>query len=214
MAKGQEEKNPTRTQQETHKPDTERTESSKSESGKPDTNRTETSRQDEHGKQMVPVRQSASQRRGSLAPTRGWEPLARQWDEFDTFFDRLFDQFSRQWLGFPVERRREREDRGWGLAMKEEDNHLIVRAEAPGFESNDFDVQLRGNQLILRASHKGQEEEKSEDGHTWWQQEFYRSVPLPEGLDREKVKAAYRNGVLTVILQKGEESKGKRITVE
>ena len=47
-----------------------------------------------------------------------------------------------------------------------------------------------------------------------WRQEFYRSVPLPAGIDPDKVAARYRNGVLTVTLPKTEESKGRRITVQ
>lgn len=189
MAKPHEEKNPARTQ--------------------------DNNKQEEQGKQLVPARQNESgmapQHRGNLSPSRGWEPLSRWRGEFDHLFDNLFDQFSRHLLGIPSER--EKWEGNWGLAMKEEDNHLIVRAEAPGFESNDFDVQLRGDQLILRASHKG-EEGKGEETHTWHRQDFFRSVTLPSGIDPEKVKAAYRNGVLTVTLQRTEESKGKRIAVE
>lgn len=193
MAKGQEEKSPTRNQ---------------------DTNKQDANKHEEQGKQLIPVRQNessmAANHRGNLAPSQEWEPLSRWRGEFDNLFDHLFDQFSRQMLGVPSERLMS----GWGLAVKEEDNHLIVRAEAPGFESNDFDIQLRGDQLILRASHKSEEGEKDDEAHTWRRQEFYRSVMLPPGIDQEKVKAAYRNGVLTVILQKTEESKGKRIKVD
>jgi len=192
MAKAQEEKSPTRTQ---------------------DTNKQDANKHEEQGKHSISVRQNessmAANRRGNLAPSQGWEPLSRWRGEFDNLFDHLFDQFSRQMLGVPSDRLTS----GWGLAVKEEDNHLIVRAEAPGFESNDFDIQLRGDQLILRASHKSEEGEK-EEVHTSRRQEFYRSVMLPPGIDQERVKAAYRNGVLTVTLQKTEESKGRRITVE
>lgn len=154
----------------------------------------ESSRQSERG--LVP-----SQRGGdSLArPGGGWEPLSR-----------LFDQFSRSWLGLASPGW----DAGWGLDVREEDGNVIVRAEAPGFEPSDFDIQVRGDQLVLSATHRSESQEK-EGGHQEWRRlEFYRSVPLPGAIDRDQVKAVYRQGILTVTLPKGEDDNRKRINVE
>lgn len=216
MARGQDEKNATRTHdtrtQDSNRQDAkqEMKEPNRQEGGRP-----ETSRQDEQGTQAVAVRQGQGEsgregnRRGEMA-TRGWEPLTRWGGDSLDLFDRLFDQFSRQWLGIPTERT----PRAWGLAIKDEERHVIVRAEAPGFDPKDFDIQLRGDQLILRAEHSSEDEGKGEDRHSWSRQQFFRSLTLPEAVDHDKVKAAYRNGVLTITMQKKEESKGRRINVE
>ena len=48
----------------------------------------------------------------------------------------------------------------------------------------------------------------------WRRQEFYRSVPVPAGIDADKVEATYRNGILSVKLPKTEQGKGRRIAVK
>jgi len=128
-------------------------------------------------------------------------------------FDRMFDGFARGWLGLPAG---DWEDgwRGWNLDVREEDDAVAVRAEAPGFEPGDFDIQVRGDQLILRAAHKAESEEKDAGYREWQRREFYRSVPLPAPVDPDKVKANYRHGVLNVSLPKTEDGKGRRVAVE
>jgi len=151
----------------------------------------EYSRQSERG--LVP-----SQRGGSLARSSGgWEPLSR-----------LFDQFSRSWLGLASPGW----EGGWGLDVHEEDDQVMIRAEAPGFEPGDFDIQVRGDQLVMSACSKGEKEEEGYRGWRW--HDFYEIVTLPAGVEADKVKAAYRQGVLTVTLPKSEKVKARRITVE
>jgi HSP20 family protein len=152
--------------------------------------------------------QQPSQTETGLAPRRGgapvahpgWEPLFQLRDEFD----RLLDQFSRGWLGTPAAR--------WGVDMREDDNNVFVRAEAPGFEPSDFDIQVHGDQLVMRATRK--DEEREEGGYRGWQRhDFYQALTLPTGVAADRVTAAYRQGVLTVTLPKSEDGRAKRITV-
>lgn len=42
---------------------------------------------------------------------------------------------------------------------------------------------------------------------------FYRSLPLPLGVEPDKIDARYRNGILELHLPKGEKGRGKRIAV-
>ena len=123
------------TRQETNRPQEQQPKQSDSQS-KPSrqsemqTKPSESSRQSERS--MVPHRRGES-----MARYGGWEPFT--WEPFT----RLFDQFSRSWLGLSGgwEGR-------WGLDIREEDDNVIVRAEAPGFEPSDFDIQVRGDQLL------------------------------------------------------------------
>ena len=64
-------------------------------------------------------------------------------------FDRLFHRFTHNWptlweMGGSTWR--------WGVDMEEKDDALVVKAEAPGFEANDFDVQVEDHRLVLRAT--------------------------------------------------------------
>jgi len=141
---------------------------------------------------------------GSLAPY-GWDPFSHFREEMH----RMFDTFLSGWPAFREAGRWQ----GWGLDVQEDDNNVTVRAEAPGFEPSDFDIQVRGDQLILRAARKAESEEKERGFREWRRQEFFRSVTLPSGTDSDKVDAEYRNGVLTVKLPRTEQSKPRRIQV-
>jgi HSP20 family protein len=148
-----------------------------------------------------------SHRPRSLMRHGGFGQLSRLRDEFDRVFDRFFggspplwDEGNRDWR--------------WGIDMDETDQSVIVSAEAPGFEAKDFDIQVRGNSLVLHAAKKAETEEEARGVRQWRQQEFCECVDLPAAIDADKVEAQYRNGVLTVTLPKTEESKGRRIEVK
>lgn len=149
----------------------------------------------------------AAYRGGSMISNWSHEPFRRMREEFD----RMFEQFFGNWPALTEGGGRQMH---WGLDLQEDDGSIIVRAEAPGFEPGDFDVQVRGDQLIMRASHKAESQDKQKGYREWQQQEFYRTISLPFGTDSEKVEANYRNGVLTVTVAKSEESKGRHIAVK
>jgi HSP20 family protein len=131
--------------------------------------------------------------------------LSRFRDEFDRMFERFFS-------GWPV-RWSEREDGWrWGMEVQEQENAVVVRAEAPGFEAGDFDVQVQDGQLTLRASRKT--ETKKDGEEEWSQRECFESVTLPASIDKDKVEAKYHNGILTITMVKTPEGKGRRVPVK
>jgi HSP20 family protein len=152
------------------------------------------------GRSMTPYGEGAMLGRGGA-----W-PLARLRSEFD----RLFEDVFRGWGGLPAWPR-ELESK-WDLDVEDREDKVIVRAEAPGFDPDDFDLQVRDDQLVLCACQS--EEKEADGGRQWHQQEFYRSIPLPSGVDAEHVDAQYRNGILTVTLPKSEQTKSRRIEVK
>ena len=105
-----------------------------------------------------------------------------------------------------------RQHLAWGVDLEEKDDALVVKAEAPGFEANDFDVQVEDHRLVLRATRKS--ETKDKKGTMVQQQEFYQSVTLPTDIDKDKVDATYHNGVLTVTMPKTAAAKGKKVAVQ
>lgn len=99
---------------------------------------------------------------------------------------------------------------GWGCDMKDSDQEIVVRAEAPGFEPDEIDVKMSGNQLVLEAEHRDQ----SENGDHVTYGRYYRSMTVPRGIDSDKITAEYKNGVLEVHLPKGTESSARRIPIK
>jgi HSP20 family protein len=160
-------------------------------------------------KSLIPWRKKRNDlsKSGEFAPFADLTfSLSRMRDEFD----RLFDRVSR---GFPELADVEGGWR-WGLEMDDNEDAIVVRAEAPGFEAGDFDIRVEDSRLVLRASKKVETKDEKGKVQEYREQECFESVTLPAGIEKEKVDAKYHNGVLTVVLPKTAESKAKRITVK
>jgi HSP20 family protein len=143
---------------------------------------------------------------GSLTSVRDFPSLVRR---MQSEFDELFDRFGR---GFPATFEDFSRGWNWGLDVEDKADSVVVRAEAPGFEAGDFDIRVNGDNLILKASKKSEKKEK--EGEVKEEYECYESVTLPAGVDRDKIDASYRNGVLTVTISKTKEAQGKKIAVK
>jgi HSP20 family protein len=142
---------------------------------------------------------------GALTP-RAEHPLQQIRDEFDALFNRFF-------AGLPELSRLSDGRQGfWGVNIDETDKEVVIRAEAPGFEPEDFDIQVNGNVLTIRAEQK-QESGQKKDGY-WSERRWQQSLTLPAGTNPDKVDARYRNGILELHLAKTEQSRGRRIEVK
>ena len=103
------------------------------------------------------------------------------------------------------------------IDVAEDDTEIRVTAELPGVNEDDVEVTLGDNALTLKGEKKETHEE-SEGGYRHaerWFGAFHRTIPLDCEVVREKVKATFEKGVLTVVLPKTPEteSKDKRIPV-
>lgn len=91
-----------------------------------------------------------------------------------------------------------------------------VHLDLPGFKPEDINIELSQNILTV-SGHR--EEEKTTDEKTFHRSErrsgkFSRSVTLPASVAEDKVDAQYKDGVLSVILQKTEEAKTRKIQIK
>lgn len=101
------------------------------------------------------------------------------------------------------------------LDVQESKDNYIFRAELPGLKREDIDVSLQDDTLVISGERKV---EKVEEGVEVHRQEryygkFQRTLTLPEPVAADKVKADYKDGVLTVTLPKTEAAKPKKIDV-
>lgn len=145
---------------------------------------------------LIPWRKES---RNELAtPSHPFESIRR---EFTSLFDRFFGDWPTVgWEGSP-----------WGLTLEDRGADVYLRAEAPGFNAAEFDVQLCGDTLHITAEHR--EEGGDNDTPKRWSR-FARSVTLPAGVDPDKIDARYVNGVLEVTVGKTPESQPRRIAVK
>lgn len=92
----------------------------------------------------------------------------------------------------------------------EDKDNVYVRAELPGVDRKDINVEMVEDYLTIAGSQATFDENGKESGRA----EFSRSVTISDAVQADKVAAVYENGVLTVTLPKREEAKPRKITVE
>ena len=97
----------------------------------------------------------------------------------------------------------------------EREGHIVLKAELPGIEPKDVDIQVENNVLSLRGERTFESEVKREDCHRVERTygAFSRSFTLPNVVDTEKIRAEYKDGVLEVSLPQKEEAKPKQISI-
>ncbi len=88
------------------------------------------------------------------------------------------------------------------IEVFERGGQFIVRAELPGMTSSDVKVDIFGDSLNIHGERK---QEKKEEGEGWYRSErsygrFFRSIPLPDGINVDEAKASFRDGVLEITM--------------
>lgn len=105
----------------------------------------------------------------------------------------------------------------WAPAVDiyEHEGNLVLKAELPGIDPKDVDVQVENNVLTLRGERKFDSEVKREEYHRVERAygTFSRSFTLPNVIDTGKIKAEFKDGVLRVTLPQREEAKPKQISI-
>ena len=101
------------------------------------------------------------------------------------------------------------------LAVREEENAVVVEIELAGMKKEDFDISLENDTLTIAGERKA--ESTQAQGESFRSERFFgkfqRSITLPTAVQVESVRAAYKDGILSVTLPKAEEAKPKKIEV-
>jgi len=106
---------------------------------------------------------------------------------------------------------------GWAPALDvhEDADNFVIRVELPGLKREDIGISLQDGALIISGERKSEKVEESVEIHR--QERFYgkfqRALTLPVPVAADKVKAQYKDGVLTVTLPKTEEAKPRQIDI-
>ena len=149
------------------------------------------------------------------SPRRRLMNLTRSESDLGRLMDDFFDRRARAWW---PER--------WSLPAvldieppvvdfyKEKDD-LVVKAELPGMEKQDIEVNVTDHTLTIKGEKK--KEERAEEENYYRSERsfgsFRRSLELPSDVQAEKAKASFKNGILEVRLPKTEVAKAKEIKV-
>jgi HSP20 family protein len=116
-----------------------------------------------------------------------------------------------------LERLFESPSTGWAPALDvyEDKDNFVVNTELPGLNREDIEVTLQDGVLVISGERKTGE--NRDEGEIRRQERFYgkfqRALTLPAPVAADKVKAQYKDGVLTVTVPKAEEAKPRKIDV-
>lgn len=124
------------------------------------------------------------------------------WSGLESEIDRLFQTALTDFGGTTASRH-------FPIDLYEDKNNTYVRAELPGVNRDDINVEMVEGYLTISANRKT----SAGEGQNESSFAFSRSVAVNEAVQADKVAAAYENGVLTVTLPKQEEAKPKKISV-
>lgn len=100
--------------------------------------------------------------------------------------------------------------------IREEEERYVLEAELTGLTEEDFDVQVHGNLLTI-SSKADKSNANTGEGYVLRERRsasFSRSFVLPKDVDREKIEANFKNGLLTLTLTKAAEAKPRSIEVK
>src|SRR3954447_8952425 len=141
-----------------------------------------------------------------------WDPT-REVDSLQSEMNRMFDTF----FGGGPANQGNGAIRRWipPMDLVETDDHLVLRADLPGIDEKDVDIEIKDGVLTVAGERKTEHESKEEGyyrverafGH------FSRSLSLPDGIDSEKVTANFDRGVLEVKIPKPEQTKPHRVQI-
>lgn len=144
-----------------------------------------------------------------------WRPF-RELEMFRREIDRLFDEiFERE---FPAPRRAREITRVFvpAVDMYEKPDEIVLKAELPGMNRDDINIELTEDAITISGEIKREEEVKEADYYcaerTYGR--FSRTIDLPVKVNMEKAEATYKDGLLEIRLPKAEEAKRKEIKLK
>jgi HSP20 family protein len=158
---------------------------------------------------MMTIDNDLTSRRWMMAIIR-WDP-AREVDTLQDDLNRLFDNFftSRSQARGTTQR--------WLPAMDlvESGNEYILRADLPGMERDDVQLELKDNVLTLSGRREAEHEEKHQGFYRVERAfgSFSRSLELPGGIDPGSLKAEFDRGVLEVRIPKPPQEQPRPIEI-
>lgn len=130
-------------------------------------------------------------------------------------FDKLFDWKELSDVAFNF-------DKAWGFTPKseivEDKDNFYISVELPGVSKDDVKINLEENTLTITGSKKKDEtiKDKNSIRNERYYGEFKRTFTLTNDIKKDNIEAAYKDGVLHILLPKVEEAKPvvKEITIK
>lgn len=142
-----------------------------------------------------------------------WQPF-QELSHLRQQMDRLFEELmpERDWASLPGD------GDIWAPAIEiqETDQDIMVKAEIPGIEAKDLEVQVTQEEVSITGENR---EEKQTEEKGFFRSElrygqFQRRIPLPAPIQTDHVKSKFKNGILSLTMPKVENAQRKVVKVK
>lgn len=140
--------------------------------------------------------------------------VQRMWSDPTDIFQREFDRMLNRFVSSePTETLGQ-----YPVDITEDENHIYVDAEMPGFAKDEVDVTLEAGVLTIIGERKSEQESDKERPQRHLSERRFtrvqRSFTMPTSVDESKVEATLSDGVLHLKLHKREEVKPRKIAIQ
>ena len=101
------------------------------------------------------------------------------------------------------------------IDIKESDNLFQIKADIPGLTKKDIKISLKGDRLTISGERKKISDKENDHYHYRERSigKFKRSFNLPESINKDKIQASFKNGILSIELEKHEEIVPKEMEI-
>ena len=152
----------------------------------------------------------------SVAPWRPFMGVTGWERDMDRMLDDFFGRRIRPWWPERWFRADEMEVKPPIVDVFEEKDDIVVKAELPGMEKDNIEVNLTDHTLTIKGEKKKEDEVKEENYYRAERSygSFLRTLDLPKDVRADKVKASFKNGILEIRMPKTEEARTKEVKVK
>lgn len=131
------------------------------------------------------------------------ESIYRDLFDFRRDFDNIFNRFLSGWpsrSGMGSEATSTSLVPAVNAYLDKDKKTFHCQVALPGVDPKNINLQVHGDVLSISGERENREEKTNAEVvyREWAYESFERDIALPEGIDRDKINAEYRNGILEI----------------
>jgi len=93
-------------------------------------------------------------------------------------------------------------------------DQYTLKLEMPGVTRDKLEITMENDEIEIRGEAETYKPEQMELKYSeFFQYDYYRRFTVNNDIDRQKISATFENGVLTLVLQKHESVKPRKIAI-
>ena len=102
------------------------------------------------------------------------------------------------------------------IELEEKDDEFLLQIATPGVDPKDIDIEVTPEDILVKADVHHEHKEKKGEVYAceFASGNLFRSIHLPKRIDPDKVKAEFKNGMLSLKAPVAEEARAKKVTIE